>query len=493
MQIVRDLAGYTYGMSDVVRRAMGKKSMDVMIKEQEYFVNGKTNEAGETEIAGCVRNGIPKGVANDIFNRMVSFAEYAFNKSHAAAYAVIAYQTAYLKTHYPVEFMAALMTSVMGDSSQIAKYMRNCAEMNISVLPPSVCESSMNFTVENDCIRFGLRGVKNVGEGAIKAIINLRNEMGKPKDIFQFINNINIQEVNKKTLESLIKAGAFDDINKNRAQLLASYENLLESAQNSARKNIEGQISLFQESGDDAFEFNLTAELPDVINFSEEKLVGMEKEMLGVYITGHPLRSYADKFKNISGLVTSDELMHIGEDSRISDGMSATMAGIIASKKMHITKSNTRMAFVDMEDLYGNVEVIVFPKIYEKFADLLREDQIVVVKGNLNFKEDEAPKLMAEHISSGELLDLVGGNKKAYDKMVKLRVPDGFNEEETLENIKEVLLNYSGNAPVIIYFEESGKKLKAPEQMQVEPGEDFMLDMISLLGQDNVKLEGRQN
>ena len=490
MQIVRDLAGYTYGMSDVVRRAMGKKSMEVMLKEQEYFVNGKTNEAGEVEIAGCIRNGISKAVANDIFNRMVSFAEYAFNKSHAAAYAVIAYQTAYLKTHYPVEFMAALMTSVMGDASQIAKYMRNCTEMGISVLPPSVSESSMNFTVSGDAIRFGLRGVKNVGEGAIKAIVNLREQYGKPKDIFQFINNVNIQEVNKKTLESLIKAGAFDDMNSNRAQLMASYESLLESAQNSARKNIEGQFSLFQDGDSEHCDLNLEVCLPDVANFSEEQLVRMEKEMLGVYITGHPLTGYAEKFKKIPGLVTSDELLNVDEGSRINDGMSATMAGIISTKKTLVTKSKTMMAFVDIEDLYGSVEIIVFPKIYEKFSHLIQEDNIIVVKGNINFKEDEAPKLIAENISGVETLDLiVDAESKDESKLVKLRVPDGFDEDQTLENIKEVLQSYKGNTPVIIFFKESGKKLKTSEQMWVEPSEEFVRDIKELLGEENVKVK----
>ena len=300
MQIVRDLAGYTYGMSDVIRRAMGKKDMKVMLKEREYFVNGRTNENGEVEVLGCVRNGIPQNVASSIFDQMVSFAEYAFNKSHAAAYAVIAYETAYLKTHYPIEFMAALMTSVMGDASQISKYIRNCTEMNISVLPPSVCESEMKFTVENGNIRFGLLGVKNVGENVVNAIINMRNNKGKPKDMFQFTNNINISDINKKAVESLIMAGAFYDINDNAAQLLASYENLLESAQNNLKKNIEGQMSLFQSSGGELDDSNFNFKLPDIKNFQPERLIAMEKEMLGVYITGHPLNAYEEKIRNIS-------------------------------------------------------------------------------------------------------------------------------------------------------------------------------------------------
>ncbi|HVI42891.1 MAG TPA: DNA polymerase III subunit alpha, partial [Anaerovoracaceae bacterium] len=245
MQIVRDLAGYTYGRSDLVRRAMSKKKMDILLKEQEYFVYGKEKD-GNIEIKGCIRNGIPESAANEIYNQMISFAEYAFNKSHAAAYAVLAYQTAYLKTYYPVEFMAALMTSVIGDSTQIAKYIRNCIEMKIDVLPPDINESSKKFTVKDGKIRFGLLGVKNVGEGVIDEIVKMREEKGLPKDIFQFINNIDIHEINKKAIESLIKAGAFDCLNDNRAKHLSVYEGLIESAQNNSRKNIEGQISLFQ-------------------------------------------------------------------------------------------------------------------------------------------------------------------------------------------------------------------------------------------------------
>ena len=489
MQIVRDLAGYTYGMSDVVRRAMGKKKMDVMLKEKEYFVHGKTNENGDIEVVGCVRNGIPQGVASGIFNQMVSFAEYAFNKSHAAAYAVIAYQTAYLKTYYPAEFMAALMTSVMGDAAQVARYIRNCSEMHIPVLPPSVCESEMKFTVKDGYIRFGLLGVKNVGEGAVKAIIHMRNEKGQPQDIFHFINNINTHEVNKRALESLIKAGAFDDINENRAQLLASYESLLESAQNSVRKNIQGQISLFQSAEDGLEDYGLKIELPDVQNFAAEKLVAMEKEMLGVYITGHPLKGYEEKIQQISGLVTSDELLNIDESSRIFDGMQATMVGVISSKKTLVTKSNKMMAFLNMEDLYGNVEAVVFPNIYERCVQLLREDAIVVIKGSINFKEDEMPKLIVNHISGLDALDLLDSREASRERSVKLKVPYETDEAEALEKIKEIVLEHKGEVPVIIYFEESGKKLKTSQELWVEPNEAFRMRMVALLGKRNVKIE----
>jgi len=490
MQIVRDLAGYTYGMSDVIRRAMGKKKMDVMLMEKEYFINGRENEKGEVEVAGCVRNGIPREVATGIFDQMVSFAEYAFNKSHAAAYAVIAYETAYLKTHYPVEFMAALMTSFMGDAPHIARYIRNCTEMGISVLPPSVCDSEMKFTAKDGNIRFGLLGVKNVGENAVRAIVNMRNDKGKPKDIFQFINNISTTEVNKKAVESLIKAGAFHDINENRAQLLASYESLLESAQNTAKRNIQGQISLFQSSESNFDDVSLNVRLPDVKNFSSEKLAAMEKEMLGVYITGHPLDAYEEKLKNISGLVSSDELLNIDEGSRIFDGMSATMAGIISSKKTIVTKSSKMMAFVDMEDLYGNIEVIVFPNIYERYLQLIQEDAIVVIKGSINFKEEEMPKMIAEHISGIETLELLGESKNAKEEpSVKLRVPYELDEAETLEKIKKIALEHRGDVPIIIYFEESRKKIKTSQELWVNPNETFKTCMYNMLGKNNVKFD----
>ena len=264
MRIVRDLGGYSYGRSDLVRRAMSKKKMDVMLEEKEYFINGKTAEDGTVEIAGCVRNGVPKETAEEIFNQMVSFAEYAFNKSHAAAYAVVAYETGYLKAHYPVEFMAALLTSVMGDAASTAKYIRNCTEMGIEVLPPDVNESSKKFSVSDGKIRFGLMGVKNVGEGPIDAIVAAREEKGKPKDIFQLIDNIDIHQMNKKALESLIKAGALDCFDGNRAAHMAVYESLMESAQSDARNTIEGQISLFQTTAETMEENQSARKLPDV-------------------------------------------------------------------------------------------------------------------------------------------------------------------------------------------------------------------------------------
>lgn len=481
MQIVRDLAGYTYGRSDLVRRAMSKKKMDIMLKEQEYFVYGKEDESGNIEIQGCVRNGIPEKAAKEIYNQMISFAEYAFNKSHAAAYAVLAYQTAFLKTYYTVEFMAGLMTSVIGDSTQIAKYIRNCIEMKIDVLPPDINESSKKFTVKDGKIRFGLLGVKNVGEGIIDAIVKAREEKGLPKDIYQFINNIDIHEINKKAVESLIKAGAFDCLNENRAKHLSVYEGLIESAQNNSRKNIEGQISLFQMNADSMHSSGMTGQLPDVANFSKDLLMTMEKEMLGVYITGHPLSDYAEKIEKVS-TITSEDLAHAEENGDILDGMSVTMAGMISTKKTLITKKNKMMAFIQLEDLYGITEVVVFPNVYEAAVGLLKNDGVIAVRGSVNFKEDEAPKLLADKI-----FDINDFSVGPASGIVKITIPEEFDEAQSLAKIKQIIMEHKGDTPVIITSVASNKKYKTKSDLWVNPSDRFMQKLSDFIGKENIQ------
>ncbi|MFV0517652.1 MAG: DNA polymerase III subunit alpha [Aminipila sp.] len=482
MQIVRDLAGYTYGRSDLVRRAMGKKKMNVMLEEKQYFIHGKDDEQGNVEIVGCVRNGIPEKIAEEIFNQMVSFAEYAFNKSHAAAYAVVAYETAYLKAYYPVEFMAALMTSVIGDGVQIAKYIRNCNEMNIEVLPPSIIDSSKNFTVVDSKIHFGLLGVKNVGSGVIDEIIRSRQEKGAPKDIFQFVDNINIHEINKKAVESLIKAGAFDCLCENRAQYLAVYESLIESAQNYSKKNIEGQMSLFQINSDEMEIESVGGKLPDVSNFSNDILIAMEKEMLGVYLTGHPLKNYEKSIERLVS-ITAEDLAHAETNEEITDGMKATIAGIVSGKKILVTKNNRQMAFLDIEDLYGQIEVVVFPNIFEKYLQLIKEDSILVITGTVNFKEDEAPKLLADKILSIEAFQEV-----KPESLVKIKIPKSVEELKVMSIIRELILSNKGNSPVMIYSEESGKKFKTNKDLWVEPNQGFVKAIEALVGKENIKV-----
>lgn len=511
MQIVRDLGGYSYGRSDLVRRAMGKKKMDIMLEEKEYFIHGKVDDEGNVEIAGCVRNGIPEEIAEEIFNQMVSFAEYAFNKSHSAAYAVIAYETAWLKHHYPVEFMAALMSSVMGDSGSIAKYIRNCNEMGIEVLPPDVNESGKKFTVKDGKIRFGLLGVKNVGEGAIDAIVKARKEKGLPKDIFQLINNIDIHQVNKKAMESLIRAGALDSLDENRAAHMAVYERLIESAQNDSKKNLEGQMSLFQLSAEHMETEQTTGRLPDVQNFSKEILISMEKEMLGVYISDHPLKDYEEQITKLIS-ITSEDLVHAQDDeetghcadTEIFDGMRAVMAGIVTGKKQLVTKNSKMMAFVDMEDLMGSIEVVVFPNVYERSGHLIKEDALVVVKGTINFKEGEVPKLLAnevvdlreagrsaaiasdgQHAGPGTQSDSRYASQPVSDKPpVKIRIPDDMTNG--IELIRDILSKHSGDTPVIIYIR--GKAMKTNRDLWVEPDEIFCGKIKALVGSENLKV-----
>ncbi|MDR2355807.1 MAG: DNA polymerase III subunit alpha, partial [Clostridiales Family XIII bacterium] len=404
MQIVRDLAGYTYGQSDMVRRAMSKKKMDVMLREEEKFIFGEADENGVVRVDGCVRKGVPEAAAREIFRQMISFAEYAFNKSHAAAYAVLTYRTAYLKAYYPAEFMAALMTSMMGEAAQIAKYVRNCAEMGIEVLPPDINESEKKFSVKDGKIRFGLLGVKNVGEGVIDAILRARTEKGAPKSIFEFINNVSIGEINRKAVESLILAGALDCLNPNRAAHIAVYEKLIESAQNSARKTVEGQLSLFQLNGTEMRGIVEYESLPLVEDFAKSDRMAREKEMLGIYLTGHPLsdrRRIIDRVSNI----TTEEIIHFRENPNVRDNMETLMVVIINRAKTQITKSGKVMAFLDVEDLFGGVEVIVFPNVYERCAQAVFEDAIVVLRGRLNFVDEETPRVIAEKITSVEVAE----------------------------------------------------------------------------------------
>ena len=508
MQIVRDLGGYSYGRSDLVRRAMSKKKRAVMLEEKEFFINGKTDEEGNVEIPGCVRNGIPREAAEEIYNQMISFAEYAFNKSHAAAYAVLAYETAYLKTHYPVEFMAALMTSVMGDAASTANYIHNCREMGIEVLPPDVNESSEKFTVIYDPedterrhgkIRFGLLGIKNLGKGAIEAIIEAREKKGRPADIFRFIENLDIHRINRKGIESLIKAGALDCLNENRAAHLVIYEKLLDAAQSDAKHNIEGQMTLFDTNAEAMETSSARTQLPDVVNFDQDVLIAQEKEMLGVYITAHPLQEYDETISRLV-TVTSRQLLQVLDQENegmgaaaggeVTDGMTATMAGIVTGRKTLITKNNKMMAFVDLEDLYGSVEVVVFPNIYEKFGSLLEEDRIVAITGTINFKEGEVPKLLADRVV--DLREMKAASEP--EGLLKVRLPQGppVMVHDMVRQISRIMKQYPGKMQTIVYLppdadHPKGSSFRTSPDLWVDGCEEFRQRIIRLVGEENYK------
>lgn len=489
MQVVRDLAGYSYGRSDLMRRAMSKKKMDVMLKEKEYFIYGKKDENGRIEIPGCVSNGVPAEAAEKIYNQMVSFAEYAFNKSHAAAYAVLAYETAYLKRYYTAEFMAALLTSVSGDSVQISKYIRNCREMGIEVSGPDINESDIKFTARNNKISMGLICVKNTGEGAVREIIKARNEKGIPSDMHTFINNLDIRKINKKAIESLIKAGACDCLEGNRAQKIAVYEGYIESAQNTAKKNIEGQMSIFNMQP----ELISKPELPAVNDFSKHILMSMEKEMTGVYISDHPLKEY-EKIIEEKTTVTSELLAHADVENnmltlkngmRAGDKTDVIAAGIITGLKKLITKNSKQMAFLELEDLYGNIEVVVFPNVFEKFIDCIEEDRIVVIKGSVNFKDEEVPKILADTVTDISVFesDLKTDDIKESAALLKIRT-----DQDKLKDVLALLRKNPGDVPVIIYIKGKGT-VKTDRKLWVSVGDAFTQDAESLCGKENIKFE----
>ena len=521
MQIVRDLGGYSYGRSDLVRRAMSKKKMSVMLEEKEYFIHGKKADDGTVEIAGCVANGVSEAAAEAIFEDMVSFAQYAFNKSHAAAYAVVAYETGYLKCHYPVEFMAALMTSVCGDVNHTAGYVRNCREMGIRTLPPSVVKSQRNFSVEDGQIRFGLLSVKNVGTGIVDAIIEARETNGVPENIYELVNGIDPRELNRKAVECLIRAGALDDINPNRAAQIAACDEAVSNAQKNAKKMNTNQMSLFQlDDMEDAMSAaQATPRLPKVANFNSDQLLAMEKEMLGVYLTGHPLDSYKDLIGRYVSVTAADlidtadvfESEDAGEDayvmanSRFKDGEMVVMAGMLTGVKTMITKKAQEMARLQLEDYTGVIGGIAFPKTFEKYRYLLQNDTIVAIRARLSIKEDEAPELMVDAVTEIEKIAELVNSRKQYrqqdrqvvqqqpqkNEYLKLRltqeiVDKHVDNKGALLHITDILSLYPGGTEVLVYLPD-GQMIRADKGYSVKLSDELRDRLVKMLGEENVK------
>ena len=419
MQIVRDLAGYSLGRADLVRRAMGKKKLDVMAKEREYFIHGQTDEEGNIIIPGCVRNGIDEKSANTIFDEMAEFAKYAFNKSHAAAYAVVSYRTAYLKAYYKEEFMAATLNSFLGNLDKVPLYIEECRKMGIEILKPEINKSFTKFTVDEGKIRFGLGSIKNVGTSVVDYIVENREQHGPFKDFADFCERMQDGSVNKKCIESLIKAGVFDEFEQTRSTLMASYEDIVDSISNSSKKGLKGQVTMFDLAfGDgnssnedvdnqlDKMKYNYTV----LKEYSEKELLAMEKEMLGLYISGHPLEAYR-KIIEQEATINTLRMKEIGEAEssennelqeqdmpRYRDGQVVRIVGIVDSVKKKYTKTNKIMAFTTIEDLYGQCEIIVFENCYQMCSSYLMEGAIVVVEGRLSIREDEDVKIVANKI-----------------------------------------------------------------------------------------------
>ena len=482
MQIVRDLAGYSLGRADLVRRAMGKKKLDVMAKERDIFINGEVDENGNVIVPGCVRNGITKEDANKIFDEMAEFAKYAFNKSHAAAYAVVSYRTAYLKAYYPEEFMAATLNSYLGNLDRIPLYIDECKNMKIQILKPDINKSKTKFTVDNGKIRFGMGSIKNVGTAVVDAIVRNREEKGDYKDFADFCERIQNEAVNKKCIESLIKAGAFDTFGISRSTLLASYENIIDTIQTENRKSYQGQVSMFDIGNEE--EKSATNEFKYTYNFqkefSEKELLSMEKEMIGIYISGHPLEKVREEIErqtNINSLNMKEilEEEENGEKSDYKDGQIVKYAGIISSIKKKYTKNNTIMEFVTVDDLYGSTEVIVFESCYQKAMNILLEDNVVLVTGRLSIRENSNISIIA--------MDITPLKKKEKNILV-LDITN--TDEATKVKLRGTIRFFSGernNLPVEIIDGEERKKCGA-----IFSNKDTIKQFKEILGEERVKV-----
>lgn len=475
MQIVRDLAGYSLGRADLVRRAMGKKKLDVMAKERENFIHGLTDEEGNIIIPGCVRNGIDEQSANKIFDEMAEFAKYAFNKSHAAAYSVVSYRTAYLKAYYPEEFMAATLNSFLGNLDKVPEYIDECRRMNIEILRPSINKSFTKFTVDNKKIRFGLGSIKNVGIAAIEAIVAERNKNGEFKDFTDFCERIQNEAVNKKCIESLIKAGAFDELGKTRSTLLASFEGIIDTINDGARKNIAGQVTMFDlgEAQQDLTLQNNKYQFTNLEEFPEKELLKYEKEMLGIYISGHPLdkiRGEIERQTNINNL----QMSKIMEENDLSkDGKMVKYAGIITSVKKKYTKKNTIMAFITVEDLYGTCEIILFDSAYNKFSNLLVEDNIVLIDGRLNVREDDNIKIVANQLS--ELTE-------KRNKVLSINITN--LSETQKDNLRGFLKFFNGEKNnIAVQIENGDEKLPAGA---IYMSDEILKELENIVGKNEV-------
>ena len=488
MQIFRSLAGYSLGRADIVRRAMSKKKRAVMEREHQIFIHGLVNEDGEVEVEGCIRRGVDEKTASRIYGEMENFASYAFNKSHAAAYANIAYQTAWMKCKYPKEYMAALLTSVLDNGNKVAGYIAECIKLGIRVLPPHVNESDNGFTVSGSDIRFGLLAVRNLGRAFIKALIDERRRGGRFTSFYDFCKRMHAKEMNKRTLESLIKSGALDHMGANRRQMLTVMNSVLDDLDASKKKNLEGQLGFFDTPAMQAEDTGI--ELPDVSEFPVGDLLTMEKEVTGMYLSGHPMAEYAKaadmmKAARIGDIVNVDNEQ---ENSRYQDGARVTLLAIIAHVKLKATKSNSTMAFVQLEDMYGSVEMLVFPKTLADYAYLIKEGNVVEIHGHVSVREEEDVKIICDQVMDAPDKNNPGAKreeKKASKRAgLYLKVPDKSSAQ--MKRAKLLLSIFEGNTPVYVFFNDTRKLMQAPASLWVDLNDVLLKELKNQLGEDSV-------
>ncbi|NCC06818.1 MAG: DNA polymerase III subunit alpha [Clostridia bacterium] len=486
MQICRELAGFSYGQADLVRRAMSKKKHSVMEEEGKHFIYGNA-EAGK-ECKGCVANGIDEDTAKAIFDEMSSFASYAFNKSHAAAYAVVAYQTAYLKTHYAHEFMAALLTSVLENTGKVIEYTGECHRLGINVLPPNINESRTGFTVQGENIRFGLLALKNVGRNLIETVVRERRN-GAYKSLYDFCKRLFGTEINRRAVESLIKAGAFDGIEKNRRTMSENLEGILKSVEGDSRRNLDGQLNLFG-FGEAETSFN-AFKMKEFEEYNPDRLLQDEKEVSGLYLSGHPL----DKYQPIIDKISPSRISQfLEEDSAQYDNTQVTIVCTIARFKTITTKkSNELMAFITAEDLSGTMEVIAFPKVLYACSEAVHDNAVVVISGRVTCKEDEDAKILAETIvdidkyEPEKLAVPTAADNKKNQNGLWLKLPS--KQGRQFDEVSNMLSIFEGNYPVYMYFDDEKKLVLAPKRMWVNPQDLLLSELGNIIGEDNVKLK----
>jgi len=474
MQIVRDLGGYTLGRSDLVRRAMSKKKQSVMEKERANFIYGNEEEG----VPGCMANGISEQVASQIYDDMMDFAKYAFNKSHAACYAVVAYQTAYLKYYYPVEFMAALMTSVIDNPRKVAEYIMVCRSIGITILPPDINQGERGFSVDGNSIRYALTAIKSIGRPVIDAVVEERSERGPYTNLKDFITRMADKEVNKKAIENFIKAGAFDSLPGTRKQFMSAYVQIMDSIVHDKKNNMAGQMSLFDivdEEEKDAYD----VKLPDVGEYSKEMMLSFEKEVLGIYVSGHPLEEWEALWKKGITNTTADFMLddENGEPA-VRDNASVVVGGMIADKRIKYTKNDKVMAFLQLEDLLGSIEVVVFPRDYERYSAKLTEENKVFVRGRVSLEEDKDGKLICERIT--------GFDEIPRKLWIKFRTKEEY--EKASDELLSLLADSDGNDSVVIYIEALKAMKKLPPARNVSADETLSRRLAAKYGDDNIKI-----
>ena len=473
MQIVRDLAGYTLGRSDLLRRAMSKKKQAVMEKERKNFVYGNEEEG----VDGCIKRGIDEATANKIYDEMIDFAKYAFNKSHAAAYGVVSYQTAYLKYYYPVEFMASLLTSVIDNSSKVIEYVQTCKGMGIDILPPDINQSERNFTAQGGAIRYGLSALKSIGKAMVDQLVAERNARGPFQNLQEFLERISECDLSKRIVESLIKAGALDCLEGNRRQKMMIYTSIMDNISQSKKKMMAGQMSLF-DIVDDELKSDFEIKFPKVNEFSKQELLAFEKEVIGLYVSGHPLEEYQNMWKKNITRTSLDFQLNDEDETAVADNAREIIGGIISEVTVKVTKQNSVMAFVTIEDLYGTVEVLVFPKLYEKYRQIIAEDNKVFITGRVTSGGEENAKMICETIT---LL-----SDKSSELWIRFENKEEYEEKypQLLENIK--LSN--GKDKIVIYLNQEKAKKILPASCNVNADQQFLQKMQALFGENNVRI-----